>query len=204
MRKTRSIFIACLAGSLGLFGCATNSSIDQKIAESQARTDQKIESVEQQVESLQQKQQQTDEQLAKVSREAADALERANQAGVLAKGKVVFEQTLKDNVQFKLESDDVSDEAKAALDEFAARVKALDHPYFIEIQGHTDSTGSTSYNQKLGEKRAEAVRRYLNQSQGIPLLRMSTISYGESLPAADNSTRDGRKENRRVVLVVLE
>ena len=56
----------------------------------------------------------------------------------------------------------------------------------------------------LGEKRAEAVRRYLSREQGLPLHRMSIISYGESEPIADNSTAAGRAHNRRVVLVVLQ
>ncbi len=56
----------------------------------------------------------------------------------------------------------------------------------------------------LGEKRAEAVRNYLNMKDGIPLHAMNIISYGETQPVADNSTRDGRAQNRRVVVKVLE
>jgi len=190
---------------MGMTGCATNSAIDKKIAQSEMRTDQKIESVETQVEDLQKKQREHDEMLAKLSREAADALQRASAAGVLAKGKVVFEETFsEDRVRFKLESSELTDEAKAALDEFAQKVKDLNKVVYIEIQGHTDSTGSDSYNEKLGQERADAVRRYLALKHGMPLNRLSTISYGELLPVADNSTREGRAQNRRVVLVVLE
>jgi len=59
-------------------------------------------------------------------------------------------------------------------------------------------------NDELGERRADEVRRYISRSAQIPLNRMSTISYGDTLPAASNKTRKGRAENRRVVLVVLE
>jgi outer membrane protein OmpA-like peptidoglycan-associated protein len=188
-----------------LGACATSKSVDEKIAASQASTNQKIESVASQVEDLQQKQTQTDARLEQLSQSAQEALKRAQEAGVLAKGKVVFEQSFsEDRVKFALEKAELNDEAKAALDEFAARVKALTDQYFIEIQGHTDDTGGEEYNEDLGQRRAEAVRRYLSRQHQLPLNRMSTISYGDTLPLESNSTRAGRAANRRVVLVVLE
>ena len=75
---------------------------------------------------------------------------------------------------------------------------------YIEIEGHTDNVGSEKYNHDLGLKRAEAVRNYLRKEGGIPLHAINVISYGESKPEADNSTRDGRAANRRVVINVLE
>lgn len=185
--------------------CATNKAVDKKIAEAQAQTNQKIESVSGQVEDLQQKQQQTDIRLEELSQSAQEALKRAQEAGVLAKGKVVFEQTFsEDRIKFKLDSHELSKEATAALDEFAGRVKALDAQYFVEIQGHTDDTGGEAHNEELGQRRAEAVRRYLSREHKLPLNRMSTISYGDTLPLESNKTRVGRQANRRVVLVVLE
>ncbi len=76
-------------------------------------------------------------------------------------------------------------------------------PVYIEVQGHTDNVGSEKYNQELGQSRAEAVRRYLNQKDGFPLHRMNVISYGKAAPVASNKNRQGRAQNRRVVLVVL-
>ena len=73
---------------------------------------------------------------------------------------------------------------------------------FVEIQGHTDATGSDTVNQQLGLKRAEAVRLHLARA-GMPLARMATISYGESAPLAENSTREGRSANRRVHMIVM-
>ena len=73
---------------------------------------------------------------------------------------------------------------------------------YLEIQGHTDSTGPDEYNYKLGEARAEAVRRYLSKS-GVALNRMSTISYGKDEPVDSNKTKEGRSKNRRVVVIVL-
>lgn len=195
--------------TVALVGCATNKSVDQKIsariAESESKSNTKIESVAGQVEQVQQHQKEQDTQIASLSQEAKDALKRATDAGVLAKGKVAFQQTFgEDRIKFKLNKYELDDTAKAALDEFAGKVKGLSDQYYIEIQGHTDDTGGKRYNEDLGERRAEAVRRYLSRSAGLPLMRMSTISYGDTLPVAPNKTRAGRAQNRRVVIVVLE
>jgi peptidoglycan-associated lipoprotein len=141
---------------------------------------------------------------AQASKTAQEALQRAEAAGKLAEGKLVYEMSFSENVMFKFESNDLTDEAKAALDAFAEKLKVDNRNVFIEIQGHTDNTGPEALNMKLGEGRAESVRRHLTMKGGIPLHRMSVISYGESAPVADNKTRKGRSENRRVVLVVLQ
>jgi len=206
----RILAATALAATLG--ACATTKTVDQKIAEAQAQTSKKIESVEGQVEDLQTKQKatdthlsQTDAQLAELSQEAKDALKRAQDAGVLAKGKVVFQETFKeDRVKFKVNKYDLDKNAQAALDDFAGKVKALNEQYYVEIQGHTDDTGGRKLNDELGERRADEVRRYLSRTAQLPLNRMSTISYGDTLPVAPNKTKKGRAENRRVVIVVLE
>jgi outer membrane protein OmpA-like peptidoglycan-associated protein len=203
MKFSRVVTATALAATLG--ACATSKSVDQKIAASQAQSNQKIESVASQVEDLQQKQTQTDVKIEQLSQSAQEALKRAQEAGVLAKGKVVFEQSFsEDRVKFGLDKYDLDPSAKTALDEFANRVKALDTQYFIEIQGHTDDTGGERYNEELGQRRADAVRRYLSREHKLPLNRMSTISYGDTLPIESNKTKAGRSANRRVVLVVLE
>ena len=204
MKKfSRLVSTTALVVLLG--ACATSKSVDEKIAASQATTNQKIESVAGQVEDLQQKQSQTDVRLEQLSQSAQEALKRAQEAGALAKGQVVFEQSFsEDRVKFALDKYELNDEAKVALDEFATRVKGLTSQYFAEIQGHTDDTGSEQYNEELGQRRAEAVRRYLSRQHQLPLNRMSTISYGDTLPLESNKTRAGRSANRRVVIVVLE
>jgi outer membrane protein OmpA-like peptidoglycan-associated protein len=189
--------------------CATSSSVDQKIAAAQAQTqadvNKKVESVASQVETVQQHQKEQDTQIASLSQEAKDALKRATDAGVLAKGKVAFQQTFgEDRIRFKSDKYELDDTAKQALDEFAGKVKGLTDQYFIEVQGHTDDTGSSKYNEDLGQRRADSVRRYLSRQHGLQLNRMSTISYGDTLPVAPNKTKAGRAQNRRVVIVVLE
>jgi peptidoglycan-associated lipoprotein len=197
------LMATAMVAALG--ACATAKSVDQKIADVQAQQNKKIDSIETQVEDLQQKQKQTDVRLDQLSQEAQDALKRAQEAGVLAKGKVVFQQTFaEDRVRFPLDRYDLSKDSQQALDDFASKVKGINEQFFIEVQGHTDDTGGARYNDELGQRRADAVRRYLSRQHQVPLNRMSTISYGDTLPVASNKTKAGRQQNRRVVLVVLE
>lgn len=144
-------------------------------------------------------------ELANLSKSAREAMDRATAAGKLAQGKLVHEVVLSDEtLKFGSDKARLGKDAQAALDAFAAKLKSENRNVFIEIQGHTDSRGDAALNLKLGEARAEAVRRYLNMKAGIPLHRMSVISYGESAPVADNKLKAGRQQNRRVVLVVLQ
>lgn len=134
-----------------------------------------------------------------------EALTKAELAEKLAKGKVIYEVTLTNEaVKFGFDTSMLSDEAKSILDDLAAKIKGQNKQLYLEIQGHTDNIGSEDYNMKLGEKRAETARRYLSEVQAIPLPIMSVISYGESMPVADNKTKEGRSQNRRVVIRVLE
>jgi outer membrane protein OmpA-like peptidoglycan-associated protein len=89
------------------------------------------------------------------------------------------------------------------LDEVINQLKADPKNVFIEIEGHTDNVGDKVYNEKLGMERAEAVKRYMYEAHQIPLHKINVISYGEDKPVAPNKTRDGRAQNRRVVVRVL-
>lgn len=132
------------------------------------------------------------------------ALSRIEGVERMAMGKLLYQVTLdSDAVKFDLGKAQLSDSGKGVLDTLVAQLIQDNKSVFIEIQGHTDSTGDEELNYNLGLKRAEAVRRYLSE-KGIPLHRMSPISHGESKPIADNATREGRAMNRRVVLLVLE
>jgi peptidoglycan-associated lipoprotein len=214
MKRTFLPLIAASVAVMGLSlaGCATTTDVDKKIAEAQAKTDKKIDSVETQVEDLQVTQKTTagkvddqGKQIEQISQSAKEALQRAQEAGVLAKGKILFQQSFaEDRVRFKVNSFELTKDAKAALDEFAAKIKALDKVVYLEIQGHTDDTGGSDVNDQLGQQRAEAVRRYLAREHKMPLGRISTISYGDTQPVETNKTAKGRSQNRRVVIVVLE
>jgi peptidoglycan-associated lipoprotein len=212
--KTTTIVLA-LAAALVANGCATKSYVKQETGAIHTRVDQIQGQVEDNQTELKKHGQRLDEQGQQInaqgeqiqgaSKTAQEALQRALDAGKLAQGKLLYETVLTDDkVHFGFDKSILSKEAEAALDDFANNLKEQNKGVYIEIQGHTDSVGSEDYNNKLGLDRAEAVRRYLNQKDGLPLHRMSVISYGESAPVADNKTREGRSQNRRVVLVVLE
>ncbi len=134
---------------------------------------------------------------------AKDALQRATAAGKLAEGKFLYQEVLSDDsMKFPIDKATLSPEAQQRLDAFIDKLKTENRNVYVEVQGHTDATGPKDYNYKLGEERAEAVRRYLNQ-HGVALNRIGTISYGPDAPVAPNDSRDGRQQNRRVVLIVL-
>jgi len=206
MHKTTVIVLALSA--LAVSGCATKKYVQQETGAVHTRVD----DVETQVEANQTEIRRTGErvganerQIGEVSKTAQEALTRAQEAGKLAEGKLLYETVLTDDkVRFGFDKAELSDEAQAALTQFAQDLKAqYNRDVYIEIQGHTDATGPDQYNLELGLERAEAVRRYLNREHGIPLHRMSVISYGEAEPITDNGSGEGRAQNRRVVLVVL-
>jgi outer membrane protein OmpA-like peptidoglycan-associated protein len=207
-----SLWLSLLAVALVHWGCATKKYVRAEVGSSAEQLGGDIEGLTSQVEAnqtrLAEDEQRLDEHdtaIASTSKTAQDALDRAVAAGKLAEGKLLYEAVFTENeIRFGFEKTELNDEAKAVLDEFAAPLKEKNQGIFIEVQGHTDSSGPEEYNLILGEQRAEAVRRYLNQAHSVPLHRMSVISYGESEPLADNSTREGRVQNRRVALVVLQ
>jgi outer membrane protein OmpA-like peptidoglycan-associated protein len=144
-----------------------------------------------------------DEHTTRVEGTAGEALSRANAAHKLAEGKFLYEMVMSDDsVKFPVDRHALSSEAEQRLGELVQRLKSENRNVYLEIQGYTDATGTPDYNEKLGEARAEAVRKYLSQ-QGVALNRMATISYGEDSPVAPNETREGRAQNRRVAIVVL-
>lgn len=201
--NSRLLVGALLLGIFGLTACASKKYVGEEVSKSSAATEKRINDVESQVEATQTKVKAHDTKLAELDNATRQALERAQQAGKLAEGKFVYSLVLSDDAaKFPVNQHELSKEAMDALNAFAERLKGENKNVYLEIQGHTDATGSDSYNIKLGEARAEAVRRYLNK-QGVALNRMSTISYGKAEPVESNKTKDGRSKNRRVVVVVL-
>ena len=187
--------------AFALTGCATKKYVKQETGAVGTRVDE----VQGQVEEAQTRLDTHDRQIGETSRTAQEALKRAQDAGKLAEGKFLYETVLTDEkVKFGFDTADLSPEAQAALDEFAGKIKQDNQNVYVEIQGHTDNVGSKKYNEELGLLRAESVRRYLNQKHNFPLHRINVISYGESVPVADNNSRQGRSQNRRVALVVLQ
>jgi len=114
-----------------------------------------------------------------------------------------YEPQATEAVNFKVNSAVLADDAKAKLDELAT--KALNAKgYVLEVSGYADSTGSILKNRMLSQRRADAVISYLVENHQIPLRRIVTpYGFGETNPLADNTTREGRAQNRRVEVKLL-
>ncbi len=134
---------------------------------------------------------------ARMAGEKADAVDAASK-------RLIFEVVLSEEQgNFRFGAAELPDAAKARIDQLIEELKANPQGAYFEIEGHTDNVGGTEINYKLGLDRAEAVKRYLYEQHQIPLHKMNVISYGEDKPMAPNNTRDGRAQNRRVVIKVL-
>jgi outer membrane protein OmpA-like peptidoglycan-associated protein len=144
------------------------------------------------------------QQSANAAGEAANAVGVRADAIEAAARKILFEVVLsEDQGKFKFGGTELPEEAKSAIDAMVNNIKGQKASVWIEIEGHTDNVGDKRYNERLGLNRAEAVKRYLYEQHQLPLHKMNVISYGEDRPAAPNRTRDGRAQNRRVVIKVL-
>src|SRR5207249_10784307 len=108
-----------------------------------------------------------------------------------------------DEGNFKFGKTKLPEEDKQRIDAMVQQLKEDPKNVFIEIEGHTDNVGGKTLNEKIGLERAHAVQRYLYEQYQIPLHKMNVISYGQEKPVAPNKTKDGRAQNRRVVIKVL-
>jgi outer membrane protein OmpA-like peptidoglycan-associated protein len=209
-RKTITLLAGAviLIGLISFTGCATKKLVQTEIA----ALDKKVEGVETSVEENQKRIKEHDERLASIGSlisqhdsqfKAVDG--RIEEVRKFAQGKLIAKEILKNNEsKFKIDSSELSPEAKATLDKFVQALIAQDRGVYLEIQGHTDSTGPEAWNLLLGKQRAEAVMEYLYKQHRVPLHRMQVISFGSSSPLADNTSKEGRAQNRRVEILVFE
>jgi outer membrane protein OmpA-like peptidoglycan-associated protein len=211
MRNCRTALLVAFLVSVGLLlvpGCATKKFVRQEAA----AVDQKVEGVEATVEENQKRLKEHDERLetlgsliTKQGEEIKGVDGKIEEVRKVAQGKLIYKETLRnDESKFKFDSSELGPEAKAALDGFVQKLIQDNRGVYLEIQGHTDSTGEESYNVQLGKRRAEAVMDYLYTQYHIPLHRMQVFSFGSSQPVGDNKTKDGRAQNRRVDILVFE
>lgn len=214
-RRTGLIACICLAAFALSTGCVSKKVYRQDVEE----TDKRVGGVESAVEANERRiselGDETDQKIASVKDTAEKAVEIGSSAMTQAKaaqqtaekaerGKLLWTVTLTDDAaRFSFGQASIPPEAAQQIDALIAKAKGLNRAVYFEIEGYTDNIGSEEYNMQLGEKRALAVRDYIAK-QGIPLHALSTISFGESNPIADNSTPEGRSQNRRVVIRVLE
>jgi outer membrane protein OmpA-like peptidoglycan-associated protein len=217
MRTARTGLVA-IGVTLALFastGCVSKKLFRKNVAETDQRVSEVETGVEENERRLRDLKEETDSRLAAVDSKAdrateigQSAMSRADQASAMAdkaiRGKLLYEITLSnDKVKFSFDQASIPSDAAAVLDDLIAKVKSYNKAVYVEIEGHTDNTGTEQYNLALGEQRAIAVRNYLFEG-GIPLHAINVISRGEKAPVADNTTADGRAQNRRVVVKVLE
>jgi outer membrane protein OmpA-like peptidoglycan-associated protein len=190
--------------------------------------DSKVDTLSKSVEETQERTRKTETRASEVDakaeaagRSAADARTAADAAANTAKDidsrlttridateastrRLIYEVSLsEDEGNFKFAKTALPDEAKAAIDKVVSDLKADPKGIYIEIEGHTDNVGNKVYNEQLGLERAEMVKRYLYEQHQVPLHKINIVSYGEEKPVAPNNTREGRAQNRRVVIRVL-
>ncbi len=213
MRTTIAITGLC---ALLLSGCATQDFVREQVAPVQTQVGELREQVQTQdkgLKALDTRMLAGEERIQALQHEAVARAQAASAAAAAtraegrpaeapAPGFAMSVLLNDDRIKFRHGRAELSPEGAAELDQLLGRLKTENKPAFLEIQGHTDASGSSAVNQRLGEMRAEAVRLHLARA-GMPLVRMATISYGESAPMADNRSAEGRSQNRRVQLVVL-
>jgi outer membrane protein OmpA-like peptidoglycan-associated protein len=171
------------------------SGVDSRVSSLDAKTTEGLNSVKGDV-------QQVDQRTA----QARSAADRANSAvGVLDqnfKNRNLYNASGEKAIQFKFDSAKLDEQYMSLLDEIAGTLQQ-NPDAIVVLEGRTDSVGNKDYNVKLGERRIEAVRRYLAVEKNVPVYKIHEISFGSEKPVAENKTRDGREKNRAVVMTVL-
>ena len=220
MKKLLLALTIVAVSTLGSSACATKKYVKTRVGE----VNDKVETVSKSLEETQERTRknenainetnqrvgQVDQKAEAAGKSAAEARNAANAAGAKADAvdkaskRLVYEVTLsEDQGGFKFGKATLPEEAQTRLDQIVEQLKANPNGAYIEVAGYTDNRGSKDFNQRLGLQRAEAVRKYLYEKYQIPLHKINVISYGAENPVAPNTTRDGRAQNRRVVIKVL-
>ena len=213
---------AAIAGAALLSGClATTGYVDDATAQIQAQVGAQVSQMRRDLDDSEAIVQQQAARIDVVEQTAQNAFASANSAQMAAEmaqrtadqlgntlentnRRLVYEMVIDENVAgFAVSQSALPDEVRAYLDRFVADLRALPIASFVEIEGHTDATGTAANNARLGMARADSARRYLHEAHQLPLHKMGIISYGEDQPVAPNETAAGRAQNRRVVLRVL-
>jgi peptidoglycan-associated lipoprotein len=220
MKKVVMVVPVLALALSGTTACATKKFVRTSVGEVNSKVDTLSKSVEENQERTKANETrigEVDQKVAAADQKAGQAGQRADAAYTAAEAvntradaiekaskRLVYEVVLsEDKGNFKFGKAVMPDEAKAEIDTLVQKLKSEPNGAFIEIEGHTDAAGTPDTNYKLGLERAENVKRYIYEQHQVPLHRINIISYGEDKPIAPNKTRDGRAQNRRVVIKVL-
>ncbi len=187
--KTLATLVASVLVIAALSGCATKKFVRNEVAGARGYTDTQVTAVR------------TDVDQVRTQTDAA--MQRAQLAEKLASGQVEYTEIATNQVGFEFDDWRLSPDAQSTLDGMAGQLGA--HPgYVLEIRGYADARGTDRYNYRLGRERADEVYRYLMTRHSVPSNRVATVSFGEESPVADNTTSEGRSQNRRVQVRLLD
>jgi peptidoglycan-associated lipoprotein len=218
--KKALLAVPVLALALGSTACATKKFVRGEVGQ----VNDKVDTLSRSLEETQERTRANESKIGEVDSKAAAADQRAMAAGKSADAanaaaaavntradaiekaskRIVYEVVLNEEKgNFKFGQATMPENVGGELDQLVQQLKANPNGAYIEIEGHTDNSGAKDINYKLGLERAENVKRYLYETHQVPLHKINVISYGEDKPVGDNKTRDGRAQNRRVVIKVL-
>jgi outer membrane protein OmpA-like peptidoglycan-associated protein len=219
--------LAVAAVAIGTTACASKKYVRSSVGE----VSDKVDSLGRSIEQTQERVKANEGKIAEVDTKATAAGNAAQQANATASNAAsaaanansaasavgtkfdAFDKSMKRLVlevvinessgNFQFGKTDLPEEAKSQIDQLISKLTQDPKNVYIEIEGHTDNVGAAEFNEKLGLERADAVKRYLYEKHQIPLHKINVISYGLTKPVADNKTKEGRAQNRRVVIRVL-
>jgi outer membrane protein OmpA-like peptidoglycan-associated protein len=220
MRRFLVVAAAAAFAAAGSAACASKKYVQTTVSDVSERVDSlssSLEETQERISTNDTRIKEVDTAVQSVRQTAQQANENAKQAETLAMSvdakvealdtssrKLAYEVVLTDDdVTFEFGQSELSESARNALQALMERLKQEPRNVLIAIEGHTDNTGPSSINRRIGLERAEAVERFLYEEHQIPLPKMDVISYGEDQPVAPNTTSEGRAQNRRVVIKIM-
>lgn len=213
------LFVALVAATAGLAGCATKKYVAQTVEPIEDRVERLEGGLDETRGELRETKRQLDTTTVTANtadRRAGEALARADAASekadqVRGQLRAELEQTIANLedyrlvstavVYFAFNSAELTDAARAELDRLVATQRGSKR-FFLALQGHADQIGTAEYNLQLSQRRAEAVRRYLVAVHDLPLYRVHILGLGEEKPAEPGRTAEARALNRRVEIHV--
>jgi len=223
MQRIGFLWMAATLTVAGVTGCATKNYVrtqttpivehtdqldqktqanNQRIHEVDTRAQEGIAKVQGSADQAAQNAQSATQAAGQANDSANNAVHRADSLDSVVKGLDQYKQVADVTVTFGFDKAMLTADDKQQLDDFAAQLGNA-KSYILEVTGGTDSIGDAQYNYDLSQRRADAVVQYLASKYGVAPHRFYLIGIGEDQAVADNKTRDGRKQNRRVQIQLL-
>lgn len=171
------------------------TAVDGRVTELDSKTNQRFEGVKGDIQNV-------DKKAATAQTSADKAAQNVTTLDDKFQNRNVYSVATEKQILFKFDSAKLDPKFQADLEEIATTLQKTPDAVVI-LEGRTDARGDKDYNVRLGERRVEAVKRYLAVDMGVPVYRMHEISFGDAKPLAENKTREGREKNRAVVLTIL-